>query len=92
MADAAASTELEACAAADGALFRKLVADGYDKCADAYLKQHAAENPDDMRLEPFKELMAELSVGAHVLDAGCGAGVPIATGIFKSGQCCFFVL
>ena len=34
---------------------------------------------DDLRQEPFRELMAELPAGAHVLDAGCGAGVPIAT-------------
>ena len=66
--------ELESQAAVDGALFRQLVADGYDQCAEAYLKTHAAHDPDDMRAEPFAQLLATLSEGAHVLDAGCGAG------------------
>ena len=73
--------ELESQAAVDGALFRQLVADGYDQCAEAYLKTHAAHDPDDMRAEPFAQLLATLSEGAHVLDAGCGAGVPIAKAV-----------
>ena len=73
--------ELESQAAVDGALFRQLVADGYDQCAEAYLKTHAAHDPDDMRADPFAQLLATLSEGAHVLDAGCGAGVPIAKAV-----------
>ena len=83
MADDSAAKELESRAAADGALFRKLVADGYDKCAEAYLGDHAAEDPDDMRQGPFTELLAGLPDGAHVLDAGCGAGVPIAKAVVQ---------
>eukprot|EP00913_Durusdinium_trenchii_P034983 g32724.t1 len=40
----------------------------------------------DLRLEPFRELMAELHAGAHVLDAGCGAGVPIAKAIVDDAR------
>ena len=61
----------------------QLVADGYDKCAEAYLGDHAAEDPDDMRQGPFTELLAGLPDGAHVLDAGCGAGVPIAKAVVQ---------
>ena len=75
--------ELESHVAADGALFRKLVADGYDQCADAYLSQHAADDPDDMRLEAFLQVLAELRPGARVLDAGCGAGVPITKAVVE---------
>ena len=68
-------------AAADGAKFRQLVADGYDVCAQRYLEEHAADDPDDMRLGPWAAVAAELPAGGHVLDAGCGAGVPIARSI-----------
>lgn len=74
--------DLSVRAAADGALFRQLVAEGYDRCAEAYLRHSSGE--EDLRLEPFRELMAELHAGAHVLDAGCGAGVPIATHFDRS--------
>lgn len=75
-ATATTAQQLEASAAADGALFKKLVADGYDQCAEAYLEQHAAEDPDDMRLGPIAQLLEVLPEGGKVLDAGCGAGVP----------------
>ena len=75
--------ELEGHAAADGVLFRKLVADGYNQCADAYLSQHAVDDPDDMRLHAFQELFSELPTGAHILDAGCGAGVPVAKAVVE---------
>ncbi|CAE7662247.1 rebM [Symbiodinium microadriaticum] len=75
--------ELESHAAADGALFRKLVADGYNQCADAYLSQHAVDDPDDMRLQAFRELFAEMPRGARILDAGCGAGVPVAKAVVE---------
>ncbi|CAE7292588.1 BDH1, partial [Symbiodinium necroappetens] len=75
--------ELESHAAADGALFRKLVADGYNQCADAYLSQHAVDDPDDMRLQAFRELFAEMPRRARILDAGCGAGVPVAKAVVE---------
>ena len=74
---------LEARAATDGALFRELVANGYDRCADAYLAQHAQGDPDDMRMGSWAALAAALPEGAHVLDAGCGAGVPLAKSIVE---------
>lgn len=80
-ASAAETEALEARAATDGALFRELVADGYDQCADAYLAQHAQGDPDDMRMGSWAALAAALPAGARVLDAGCGAGVPLAKSI-----------
>lgn len=76
-----AAADLESRAAVDGALFRQIVADGYDACAEAYLKDHAVDDPDDMRAGPFVELLVGLPEGASVLDVGCGAGVPIAKAV-----------
>lgn len=86
MADADATStlrELAAKAAADGALFRSMVAEGYDKCADAYLMENAEGDHDEMRLETMRELFESLPGGSHVLDVGCGAGLPIAKTIVE---------
>jgi len=52
---------------------RNLVRDGYDKIADRYLA--ARTWGGDVALLP--ELVARLGPGDAVLDAGCGAGVPV---------------
>eukprot|EP01052_Picozoa_sp_SAG31_P052905 SAG31_NODE_13298_length_878_cov_1.648267_1_plen_117_part_00 len=72
------TAQLEMQVASDLAAFKRLVEAGYDVCADAYLEQHAAEDPDDMRLAPWQAICSALPDGGHVLDAGCGAGVPLA--------------
>lgn len=53
--------------------YRRLVIEGYDRCAGAFNAQRALEASD--ALAP---LVARLSDGARVLDLGCGAGVPVA--------------
>ncbi|HEY4398028.1 MAG TPA: class I SAM-dependent methyltransferase [Acidimicrobiia bacterium] len=53
----------------------EVVRRGYDEIADRYLE--ARVTGGDLALLP--ELVARLSVGDAVLDAGCGAGVPVTT-------------
>lgn len=53
--------------------YRALVRRGYDGCAAAYERARLAE------AQPELDLLTErLAAGAHVLDIGCGAGVPVA--------------
>ncbi len=61
---------------ADDALrdYKRLVINGYDRCADAFNAERQAEAAD--ALAP---LMMRLPDGARVLDLGCGAGVPVAS-------------
>ena len=54
---------------------REIVRRGYDEIADRYLAARAAGG--DLALLP--ELVVRLSAGDVVLDAGCGAGVPVMT-------------
>ena len=56
----------------------KLVATGYGQIADSYLQQfgHSAA-----RTRKLNELADLLPARAHVLDLGCGAGVPVARGL-----------
>jgi ubiquinone/menaquinone biosynthesis C-methylase UbiE len=53
----------------------EVVRRGYDEIADRYLA--ARVTGGDLALLP--ELVARLSAGHAVLDAGCGAGVPVMT-------------
>lgn len=55
--------------------FKKTVRDGYNLIADRYLAERTRAS-EDVRL--LDEFMGRLPVHAHVLDAGCGAGVPIS--------------
>ncbi|MFT3894009.1 MAG: class I SAM-dependent methyltransferase [Anaerolineales bacterium] len=48
---------------------------GYNKLADRYLAERTQDS-EDVRL--LEELVTRLPKGAKVLDAGCGAGIPIA--------------
>lgn len=54
---------------------RATVRQGYNRAAAAYLADRTLASPDVLALD---HLLRRLSPGALVLDAGCGAGVPIA--------------
>jgi cyclopropane fatty-acyl-phospholipid synthase-like methyltransferase len=53
--------------------YKRLVIDGYDRCAAAFNAERATEAVDEL-----SPLMSRLQEGARVLDLGCGAGVPVA--------------
>ncbi len=55
--------------------FRKIVKEGYNAIADRYLAERRRDS-QDIRL--LGEFIARLPVNAKVLDAGCGAGIPIS--------------
>ena len=59
---------------------REVVRRGYDEIADRYLA--ARTTGGDLALLP--ELVARLSAGDAVLDAGCGAGVPVMTQLVEA--------
>jgi len=52
---------------------KNTVEEGYNKIADKYLK-----TKDDSTLIFAKELEKQLEPNSKILDAGCGAGIPIA--------------
>ena len=54
---------------------KETVKSGYNKIADRYLDERTRDSVDVRLLDDFIELLAPKS---KVLDAGCGAGVPIA--------------
>jgi len=55
--------------------FKKIVKEGYDAIADRYLAERRHDS-EDVRL--LDEFIKRLPVNANVLDAGCGAGIPIS--------------
>src|SRR5258706_7662966 len=55
--------------------FKETVKAGYDQIADRYLAERTTDSEDVRLLGDFIELMAP---HAKVLDAGCGAGIPIS--------------
>jgi ubiquinone/menaquinone biosynthesis C-methylase UbiE len=55
--------------------FKKTVKEGYNVIADRYLAERTRDSADVRLLEDF---MGRLPAHAHVLDAGCGAGVPVS--------------
>ena len=55
---------------------RDLVREGYDALASRYLELRTARPSPDLLL--MEDALAELPDGARVLDAGCGAGLPVA--------------
>jgi ubiquinone/menaquinone biosynthesis C-methylase UbiE len=61
---------------------RAVVRQGYDQIAETYL---AARTIDGGDLRALDELADRLAPGARVLDAGCGAGVPVATRLVDAG-------
>jgi len=54
---------------------KRIVQDGYDVLAETYLRVRS-DDGEDVRL--LAELASWLPDGARVLDAGCGAGTPVA--------------
>ena len=63
--------------------FKETVRAGYNKIAQRYL-QERTQDSEDIRL--LDDLMAKLPEHAAVLDAGCGAGVPVAQILSKRFQ------
>ena len=55
--------------------FKETVREGYNRIADRYLAERTRDS-EDVRL--LSELTERLPDGAKVLDAGCGAGIPIS--------------
>jgi ubiquinone/menaquinone biosynthesis C-methylase UbiE len=55
--------------------FKKTVKDGYNAIADRYLAERTLES-EDVRL--LNDFMERLTANSRVLDAGCGAGIPIS--------------
>ncbi len=55
--------------------FKETVKSGYNKIASRYLAERTRDS-EDVRL--LDDLIERLPVNAKVLDAGCGAGVPIS--------------
>jgi len=55
--------------------FKETVKEGYNKIANRYLEERTRDS-EDVRL--LEDLMARLPTNARTLDAGCGAGIPVA--------------
>jgi SAM-dependent methyltransferase len=55
--------------------FKKTVKDGYNTIADRYLAERTRDSADVRLLD---DLIERLPADAEVLDAGCGAGIPIS--------------
>ena len=55
--------------------FKKTVKEGYNAIADRYLAERTHDS-EDVRL--LNDLIDRLSENSKVLDAGCGAGIPIS--------------
>jgi ubiquinone/menaquinone biosynthesis C-methylase UbiE len=55
--------------------YKKTVRGGYDAIANRYLAERTRDSEDVRLLDDFME---RLPANAHVLDAGCGAGIPIS--------------
>jgi len=58
--------------------FKNIVKNGYNQIADQYLATRTMDSPDVRLLDDFIELLAP---HAKVLDAGCGAGIPITSSL-----------
>jgi SAM-dependent methyltransferase len=55
--------------------YKETVRAGYNAIADRYLEERRRDSADINLLDDF---IARLPARAHILDAGCGAGVPVA--------------
>ncbi len=53
---------------------KQVVRTGYNKIAGEYLKSRSEKSKD---LQLLQELIQQVPRGAKILDAGCGAGVPV---------------
>jgi SAM-dependent methyltransferase len=63
---------------------KQLVADGYDKIADAYLRRYEVSTVRDRWLNRLTETLPVQN--ARVLDLGCGAGIPVARELANRGH------
>jgi SAM-dependent methyltransferase len=63
----------------------ELVARGYDKVADEYEALEAADTPWP-RLERVRAFVAGMPHNSHVLDIGCGNGIPATRELAKRHQ------
>ncbi len=61
---------------------KRLVATGYDKIVDTYVRQFGQSIVRDRKLQ---ELAHHLPPRARVLDLGCGAGLPVVRNLVASG-------
>jgi ubiquinone/menaquinone biosynthesis C-methylase UbiE len=61
---------------------RKVVQDGYDSIGAEYL---AARTTDGSDVALLPEIISNLSNGDRVLDAGCGAGIPVTAHLVGAG-------
>ncbi len=61
---------------------RRTVRAGYDEISDRYLAQRPVDGVD---VEQLDDLVARLAPGDTVLDAGCGAGVPVTQRVVDAG-------
>ncbi|UCE09792.1 MAG: class I SAM-dependent methyltransferase [Candidatus Thorarchaeota archaeon] len=59
----------------------RIVREGYDKIAHLY---HAERDTFDIS-RILEDFMSSVTPGGHILDAGCGAGVPVASALVDSG-------
>ena len=57
---------------------KRIVADGYDRIAEAFLAWGERVGGDEVRRRYLAALTDDLADGARVLELGCGAGVPVA--------------
>jgi SAM-dependent methyltransferase len=64
---------------------KALIEQGYDKIAHVYLAW-SAPRPTTTRLSYLNKLLTYLPSGAHVLELGCGAGVPCTQSIISHGM------
>lgn len=62
---------------------KRLVRRGYDDVAGAYLAERATTGRERELVEAFA---ADLQADSRVLDAGCGAGVPVTAAVVDSGH------
>jgi ubiquinone/menaquinone biosynthesis C-methylase UbiE len=62
---------------------RRVVRHGYDDVAEAYLADRPTDGADVVVL---RDLLARLAPDARVLDAGCGAGVPVMGLLTEAGR------
>ena len=58
--------------------YRRLVREGYDRCAADFAAARMREDSPELEL-----LLPRLAPGARVLDLGCGAGVPVAAALAR---------
>jgi SAM-dependent methyltransferase len=64
----------------------KNIRDGYDAIAEQYMELVTESRVSDPRSEWIKDFLGRLSDGSHVLDLGCGPGVPTAAAFVRDGH------